>query len=210
MKRNYFLLIVAVLLMASTAMATLDEFSATFKGHNNLVEGSGSGWNGGEWIYYGQTDWWNQWFYDDPPSSDRWKHIEYDILIDIPLAGVVNRHISIDVALNWSNMDFPESGPEGTPPMSYQEDFIEREIVFSQENIHHGQEILVIGDHDIPDYNPEWVSIDVRVDAWGYVQDQKVAIPVNVDGSIYHECIPEPATMLMLAFGTLAMRLKKN
>ena len=68
----------------------------------------------------------------------------------------------------------------------------------------------------IPDYNPEWVSIDVRVYAWEEIEMpgplpedppmfEWVPMQVNIDGDIWHECVPEPATLALMLFGGLAL-----
>jgi hypothetical protein len=52
----------------------------------------------------------------------------------------------------------------------------------------------------ISDYNPEWVSIDVLTS--GGLPNIEA---VSVFGSITHECVPEPATLSLLALGGLAL-----
>ena len=46
---------------------------------------------------------------------------------------------------------------------------------------------------DLVGYNPEWISIDI----WG--QD------FWITGEIWHQCIPEPAGLSLLALGGLAL-----
>ena len=43
------------------------------------------------------------------------------------------------------------------------------------------------------DYNPEWVSIDVM--AYG------LEVPMNIEGTIIHECIPAPGAILLGSIG---------
>ena len=112
-----------------------DDFWIELDPDNTLRGGGGSGWNGGEWIFYPDApegDWWNQWFYDDPPDPTRWKEITYDI--DITGQGFIT------VAINWSTLLFPETGTGGPPPLPYlfdptgggwiEDDYIFREVIF--------------------------------------------------------------------------------
>ena len=74
--------------------------------------------------------------------------------------------------------------------MPYQEIWIERsELIYAGST---GCE-NVTGSIDIMSFNPEWVSIDVR------------GTNMQVVGCITHECIPEPATLGLLALGGLAL-----
>ncbi|KKL25892.1 hypothetical protein LCGC14_2400740, partial [marine sediment metagenome] len=164
--------------------ATSDDFIVVMNPDNTPdPDSNSSGWNDGAWLPYPQPNgptWWNTWFYDDPPDPFRWKKIEYDISIQ-PLATGVSNYI--EVALNWSTVDFPESDPNGPPPQGGEEQFIEREI------LHAGlvsDLIRLTGQHIIWDYNPEWVSMDVRVDPQTPNSEQ-----IIVQGQIWHECLPK-------------------
>lgn len=225
MRKTLTISMIALLLAGGAAWAggpVHDTFSVTLQGDNEYVSGGGTGWSAaggeGDWIYYGQTDWWNQWFYNDPPDETRWKEISYDISVDsFPIYGFGSLDITVDIALNWSTVDFPQTGPGGPPPMPEQEQFIERHVIYS------GSELTgpIVGDYVIPDYNPEWVSIDVRVYAWEYFSASIVTLsgggfgapePVDVviSGDIWHECVPEPATIGLLIMGGLVFLRHKH
>ncbi|MEN8126639.1 MAG: PEP-CTERM sorting domain-containing protein [Planctomycetota bacterium] len=233
MKRKHIVVVTLIVwTLASTALALngvhRDEFGIVLEGYNVLIEGWGTGWNGGEWNLYDQAPtvpsaWWNQWFYDDPPDDARMKHIEYGFTV-IPSqsidAAVSTYNINVAVALNWSNMGYPETGPDGSPPMATQEQYIEREIVLYDDDFLPNMAYEYLGEYDIPDYNPEWVSIDVWVEARGWntwtdpatgmTYTEEFLLPVEVSGWIEHVClIPEPSTMILLGFGALAL-LKKT
>ena len=67
--------------------------------------------------------------------------------------------------------------------MGGQDQFIEREI------LHAGlvsDLTRITGEHIIPNYNPEWVSMDVRVESQIPNPEQ-----VIVQGQIWHECLPK-------------------
>ena len=201
-------LIVAVLLLLVSGPALageirLDKFSALIDASGAVVSdqaGPNTGWSPsggpGEFFPYpipGESTWWNQWFYNDPPSRERWKWIEYDIDIQADPIGGADY---IEVAINWSTMLYPENPNQ--PPM---EDpnlvFIERRSIFtgpvSDWNPEPGPII-------IDEYNPEWVSIDIRmIDQVGDIDF------INVFGEIRHQCVPEPSTLVLLAVAALAL-----
>jgi hypothetical protein len=167
--------------------------------------GGGSGWNNGEWICYPEADphqppWYNQWFYNDPLDPERWKEIWYDIRLE-PLNPTDGGDI-VEVAINWSNDLFPNG--TGQPPMPNEEQFIERRRIFLGDVDEH---ILI--ENSLPEiieeYNPEWVSIDIRYVDWGPNSEG-----ISFEGDICHECVPEPATMSLLALGGLAVLRRRR
>ena len=196
------ILVIAVLVASAAAQPKNDTFWVELGPDNSVIAGGGTGWSAtggdGQWIYYPDTDWWNEWFYDDPPDWNRKKVITYDLtIVSGPTPGS-----KVDVALNWSNMDFQPTGEGGPPPDSFHEEWIEREVIFSSTDFL-GLE-RVIGEHTIPDYNPEWVSIDVRF--YNYNQQVEFPEPLSIQGNITHECIiPEPSTLILLGMGALGL-----
>jgi hypothetical protein len=139
--------------------------------------GGGSGYNGGSWYYYENTNWWNEWFYDHPFDPARKKIIDVFLTIQ-PLDP--GQPSWATVAYNWSTPDWPDPC---NPPLPYldpaDEDlFIERSIFFEG-----GLQLWpeFVEDHfEILDYNPEWISIDVN----GYNFE-------IIDGWIDHACLPK-------------------
>ena len=205
-------IVLTVMVSSAWALPTHDTFWVTLEGDNELYAGGGSGWSAtggeGEWIEYDQTDWWNQWFYNDPPDPDRWKEISYDIVLETYSMGT-GAELQVEVALNWSTIDFPQSGPDGAPPLTGEEQFIERWEIYQGSFF---DSHSIVGDYVIPDYNPEWVSIDVRVYAWEQIEIhedpgtfERVSMQVNISGDIWHECVPEPATLALMLLGGLAL-----
>jgi len=176
------------------------------------VAGGGSGWDGsdpdteGDWIRYDQppvdpqNPWYNQWFYNDPLDPERRKDIFYKITLD-PADGA-DFGDTVEVALNWSDQGYSDPA---APPMSDQEEFIGR---FSL-----GEFVIPTGGMDITNtdgepftlpFNPEWVSIDIRM------IDQVSMEGVSFIGDIWHECNPEPATMSVLALGSLVLLRRRR
>ena len=144
----------------------------------NFVGGGGSGFDGGAWYYYDETGqaWWNEWFYDHPydPLATKFVEIMFNAMPMNP-----QQPSWLLLAVNWSTPEWSALG-YGTayPPIPGLPGF--------DELAHVGREILVntaILDPSyfltwtFPDYNPEWISIDV----WGYNF-------ILTDGFIHHTC----------------------
>lgn len=185
--------VLAFMVTPALAEPTTDNFWITLGESNMFGDGGGSGFNNGTgvqgtpWYYYENTDWYNQWFYDDPPDPTRWKEITYDI--DINTLGFNY----VTIALNWSTLLYPETGPGGPPPLpplhiAAEQAWIGREVIFDDIVL---LPVNLNGTFIIPDYNPEWVSIDVRV--YGDL--------VYVEGFITHECIPAPGAIVLGSIG---------
>jgi len=190
--------IAAVLVCTGSAVAVVDTFEVEVDPNGDVVSSSGSGYNGGEWYYYENTNWWNVWFDNAPFDPDRWKEIDVSFSI-----------VRVDPGLDaWAEVTYNWSTPEWSmvltnepplPPMaSGDEDMF---IVRADPFIFEGEPLdwtygsnFVEDSVIIPDYNPQWVSIDIR----GYNFE-------IVDGVIDHRCVPEPATLSLLALGGLAL-----
>lgn len=173
--------------VTAEAVPTADDFKITMDGQNALVSGGGSGWNSGQWVSYPDTGWWNQWFYDGKPDPNRWKRIDYDFDI-VPLAGALGGDVT--VVINYSTLQYQETGSTGEPPVPPFSPGMEPVLINRQRVAYQGAipdtVTQVTGGFDIPDYNPEWISIDVRT------ADGEAVDTVTVEGDIWHECLPKP------------------
>ena len=205
------LLLVAFLAVSAVATPTHDTFHASLYYDYDIFDAGGSGYDPdgdgeGNWYWYPLTEWYNQWFYNDPPSLNRMKEISWGITVT-PLGGggsILNGggggavDNNIVIAINWSTMAWP--GGTGEPPLpdpGWVEDdennLIVRHEIFNETNMVSTQSIS--GSYSIEDYNPEWVSIDI------------FGRNVAIEGWIDHEClVPEPATIALLALGGLLLR----
>ncbi|MBN1845644.1 MAG: hypothetical protein JW810_08180 [Sedimentisphaerales bacterium] len=161
----------------------VDDFWVMVNMYGQVVEGGGSGFNNGEWYFYDQTAWWNEWFYDHPFDSERKKVIKLTMNIQALNPGAMS---FVEVVYNWSTPEWPPGQPQPPiPPLPAPEEvFIARsEPIFAFEGPLPGPDtepILVVDEFEIPDYNPEWISIDVRGMNF-----------VITDGVITHACVPQ-------------------
>jgi hypothetical protein len=180
-----------------------------------------NGWedpaSGQRWFLYSNSPigpFWNQWWYDDPPTVERWKEIFFDLTIESrpfdPANPLPQDHADrVIVALNWSTMNYLETGPAGRPPMPDQEWAIERSIIFTGDVSADDEPIRVEnlqnGPFKIPGFNPEWVSMDVWVEY--SLPQPPYGNVIEVFGMIRHECVPEPSTLVLLSMGAFGLLL---
>ncbi|MEK7775683.1 MAG: dockerin type I repeat-containing protein [Candidatus Zixiibacteriota bacterium] len=163
-------------------------FQVQIDPNGQFAGGGGSDAYGQGWYTY-PSQWINVWFYDHPYDDQRYKkiHIEFDLAPFLP--GIPSQ---IEVAVNWSTAAWsltgnPPADPR-RPPLPGEDEalYISRTTLFAGTDPS-GHWVY---DFEIPDYNPEWVSIDVR----GF----NFSIP---GGVITHECLPKnPPPSLDLAF----------
>ncbi|MBN1588143.1 MAG: PEP-CTERM sorting domain-containing protein [Pirellulales bacterium] len=210
-------LVVAALLvfLAAPVSAAVhyDDFTASIA-PDGVVTGGGTGWNDGEFVYYPLTGWYNEWFYDDPPDPTRWKWITYDISV-VP-GPTLDPDRIIEIAINWSTMLYPENPAQ--PPLydaswtlPYENDLIVRHTIYegpvTEAICLRSLEIEPNGQIIIPDFNPEWVSIDIRQIEDG---DPGILEPITLVGCITHACVPEPSTVVMLLLGVLGLMIARR
>jgi Dockerin type I domain len=141
------------------------------------LEMGGTDYYGLGWYYYPST-WWNIWFYDHPYDPNRYK----DITIEFD-GYVLNSSEPawLEFALNWSTDWWSIEGqPAGDsmPPLPGEDEalYIGRHSFIADSLLSGFYEFS----YRIPDYNPEWVSIDVMGE--NFVVDS---------GIILHECKPK-------------------
>lgn len=149
-----------------------DSFTVTFDNTGMFVEGLGSDPDFPNWYEY--AEWWNVWFYDHPLDPERFKvvHIEFDVAPTVPGPPIV-----LEVAVNWSTDSWDVPGEPPLPGVP-EELYIGREILLSE------LVDLVPGHYALDwvwrDYNPEWVSVDVRGSNF-----------VITNGTIMHDCVQQ-------------------
>jgi len=152
----------------------------------------------GIWYNYTQSpdeiDWWNVWFYNDPPDPDRMKKIRMGFWIqplnpDLPA--------NLYYVVNWSTLGWTGTGF----PTPDDEAYIERSPVNGPKTLQQGSQWIEFS-YVIADYNPEWISVDIWGDNIQILEDgtpPPSSSPLywywNVGypgGVIVHECLPKP------------------
>ncbi len=151
-----------------------NHFFVQFDDQGSFIYGAGENAYGDGWYYYPMYDWWNIWFYDHPFAPERYKtiYLEFDVM---PFEAGPS---FFEIAVNWSTdlWSIEQPPTDSAPPLpGVDEDlYIGREILLATD-VPDGHYVL---EYVIPDYNPEWVSVDVR----GF----NFEIP---DGFITHDCV---------------------
>ena len=184
---------------AATAVAEVDTFEIMFDESGEIVGGSGTGYDDGTgvgpWYYYPLTGWWNQWFYNGEKDYTRWKEVDVWITIDPGGPGA-----EVAIVYNYATSNWPPGLPPPVPDplwtLEEEESLIGRLV---DDPIFTGEvpQNMDVEDHrsfkDVIPFNPEWISIDVR------------GRDVLIVGTIDHRCVPEPATLSLLALAGLAL-----
>ena len=197
--------IIAVVMLVAVMPARAEVFSDCYNidlGPDGVpIPGcGGTGYNDGTWYIY-ESGWINEWFYNGPFDPDRWKHVEGCVEIN-PI--VAEDPYVIDFVINWATEAWELETGSVEPPLPgmfdpvLEEQYIGRELIFHFDEVNTVPGIPLDFWFDIMSFNPEWVSIDVM----GY--------NVSVTGTIIHECVPEPATMSLLALGGLAILARRR
>ena len=134
--------------------------------------------------------WWNEWWYNDPfiQPGGKWVDINFQWQPIDP-----GQPTDFHVTINWTNGGWRN---QGTPPIGGQgydpELYIERLtpwVVHSDPGLPGGS--FDTGIYWLPiDYNPVWVSVDVR--------GNNVLIS---NGTIDHQCVPIPGAVLLFGSG---------
>jgi PKD repeat protein len=125
----------------------------------------GTGYNGGMWYYYPNTDWWNVWFYNHPLDTSRKKIVNANFNIEPRQADFPSE---VELVFNWSTPAWPGFNQTPRPPLP--EDVptleLENQYIVRSDTIFFGSvtelTTFTVESFVIEDYNPEWLSIDLR------------------------------------------------
>ncbi|OQB37174.1 MAG: hypothetical protein BWY09_01684 [Candidatus Hydrogenedentes bacterium ADurb.Bin179] len=85
-------------------------FFIELNGLGEMVAGGGSGYDGGSWYYYPNTDWWNEWYYDGVLDLTQTKNVLLMVNIMPTMPGN-----DVTVAVNYSSGAYPPGS--GQPPI---------------------------------------------------------------------------------------------
>jgi len=197
---------VVCVLLGTVSIASAEVVHSTFWAdmdiENNIIT------NSSEPIYeYPQPTgptWSNLWFFNSPEiRGDKW--IEYAFEIN----NTNGSQNDIEIAINWSNDQWLDTV---NPPID--DIFVVRETIWLGPLDPGGNLLTNVGDPiwvgqsvaPDPSYNPIWVSFDIRAFPGGNPGPEGL----QMDGEIWHEHVPEPATMSVLAIGGLALLRRRR
>ncbi len=147
-----------------------------------FLNGFGDDAYGDGWYFYENFGWWNVWFYDHPLDFSRMKRVYLNGMVQKVEPSLPSY---IEIAVNWSTPNNPPGGPPPIPPLPPDQEhlLIGRATVFEMQDYVGPIEQLFF---EILEYNPEWVSVDVR--GFNFV----------FDGVIEHVCLlrdPQPQSL---------------
>ena len=119
--------------------AVTDVFFVRVDSTGQVIGGSGSGYNAGEWYYYPDSNWWNEWFNNEPFILNNMKKIQVELLVQPLDPGLP---ASVEIAYNWSTVDWWAQGiPE--PPLpglfdpALEDLYIQRHIFYANPDLPH-------------------------------------------------------------------------
>ncbi|UCG58451.1 MAG: hypothetical protein JSU70_02880, partial [Phycisphaerales bacterium] len=182
-KLNWVPTVIAALILTSVPLeAAEDSFCAAIGSVNELLDGSGSGYEGGRWRLSSDAGWWNQWFVSAPFDPGRKRVMELRLLAQ-PLQPELPCRLRI--AYRWSTHQWWSVGKD-RPPLP--EDggewlYVKKHEFFEARLAAVDKPIRIEHHYEIQDYNPEWVSVEL--------QGENVAI---TDGTIKHWSVSKDRT----------------
>jgi len=128
-----------------------------------LLAGDGHGYGAG-WHYYPQTGWYRQWFYNQPYNPNRMGYLEYEVYIK---AVDRTKPTYAEVRFNWATPQWSQRGlkhpplPADAPTAGDEATYMASRHLYLVDNWQIGT-VEPIAYYIIREYNPEWVSIDIR------------------------------------------------
>lgn len=144
-----------------------DNFIVSVDESGGVENYEGSGWNNGTWYYYPWYPWTNVWFYDHPYDPNRQKIINGTLEL---LPRDPGQNSTIEIVWNWTTPLWPGWPDNDRPPLPedvdgdpYNEDdvIVRQPIPYFFNGIINGP-IPIEVPFEILNYNPEWISVDIR------------------------------------------------
>ncbi len=178
----------------------VDQFWVAFDESGMIIPQESSGtiddpFEDGTWYFYENygDPWWNIWFYDHPFTVENYKDVYMEFWIYPLIPGIPT---DVEIVVNWSTQFWPPNGPPPLPPLFPPEDenlvLSRSETIFLLEDAQldpvEGLFYQMPEYFNIPWYNPEWVSIDIRGSNF------QILPPDVIPGQwseIVHWCIPK-------------------
>jgi len=149
-----------------------DDFLVAVDELGSVEFSDGTGWNGGEWYYYPEYPWTNVWFYNHPYTPDRRKIIDGTMTLEPRDPGIWSE---VEIVWNWTTPNWPGWPDVDHPPLPEdingdEDEFIVRSdmylpnpFIYTFSGIIDGPiPVQLTVPYEILDYNPEWLSVDIR------------------------------------------------
>ncbi len=139
-------------------------YRIVFDSKGNYVRGDGDGYGRGTWYHYPQTGWYRQWFPNGSYDPDRRGYLHYEVYIK---AVDPNRPTYVEINFNWATPEWSLRGldrpplPEDIQTAADESLYMGTRRLYLVDNWFIGT-IEPIAKYTIEDYNPAWVSIDIR------------------------------------------------
>jgi hypothetical protein len=139
-------------------------YRIVFGTDGQYVRGDGDGYNNGTWYYYPQTGWYRQWFYNEPYRADRKGSLRYEVYIK---AVDPTKTTYVEVNFNWAKPEWSELRlnrpplPDDIRAGEDESEYMTGRVLYVVDDWFIGT-IEPIKTFVIEDYNPDWVSIDIR------------------------------------------------
>jgi hypothetical protein len=180
--------VVAVMVLSmgwGPASAAQDQFTVDVGKAGEIVKGEGTGFNHGAWYYYPRSDRLVQWFLNDAATRDSKTVIAVDLTIST-LDPKLATGGSVEVSVNWTKQTW--SGNQSSPPLPDSKNpgqelkDTEERVIVPRMDVRQSAPVNV--SFEIPEFCPQWISIDVRGQT------------VRVEGRIRHDCVPKESTIL--------------
>ena len=139
-------------------------FRISLGSDGRFLTGDGHGYDNGTWYHYPQTGWYRQWFYNQPYDVDREGHLKYEVYIK---AVDPAKPTYVQINFNWTTAAWSQLGlkrpplPEDAATADLETRYMSSRQLYLIDNSYIGT-IEPVYSHIIKEYNPEWISIDVR------------------------------------------------
>ena len=143
-----------------------ENFLVSIDGNGMVEDYQGTGWNNSTWYVYPNFEWTNVWFYDHPIAIEREKLIDGLMIVE---PRDPNMESYVEIVWNWTTPEWPGWPEVDKPPLpedvmdpAYEESVIVRSVTLYTFSGLITEPVAIPVPWNIADYNPEWLSVDIR------------------------------------------------
>ncbi len=132
--------------------------------NGRYTSGDGQGYEAGTWYSYPATGWYRQWFYNQPYDATGKGHLQYDVYVR---ALDTTKPTTIEINVNWTTPQWSQSHAKQPPlPKDASTSLQEAQYMLSRGLYRIDNQSIKPTTQSftftVEQYNPEWVSIDIR------------------------------------------------